>query len=418
MISQHAHIHVYAHITPSSLTLSVIRSSAFCVSQSIKILPSTSPNLAHHLIELSKTDQTTHPSLKSTVSLRSFGSSSLNWDSILSFEGDVLAKAVRTWVRVCGVTLKPLEFSSGEKEVLESLIDPLEGLDDLINRVNSMPRVIEHETDIKSRARLRINGQHTNFGNHVDHAQLLEMSLLGCEAKNERPTFAKINYMMPGNIGDDVEVVGSGNGEGRVVDVRREGAVLCRTVFSDFKEFNYSLLTDTPVSEDDNNGSVSSRLMLKLKNADVETLKHEETKSSEESAKVRQKLGWINCSSKLGLKSMLLNLGKGRGYVLAVLEGDKKIDLKKLRRILENGKIKFASEGDVNEVTGGCEIGGVPPFGSLFNGEVKTLVDEGVLKNEFCYFNAADKTVSVKMRVKEWVEAEKPEAHDFAQAQV
>ncbi|GMH65560.1 hypothetical protein TrST_g8422 [Triparma strigata] len=397
-------------------------SASFCVSQSIKILPFAQDNLAQRLMELGRAGEQ-GGSLESTVSLRSFGSSSLNWDSVIRFEGQPLAVAQRTFVRTCGVSHKPLEFTPGEKVALDDLIDPLDvpALDGLRARVSSMSRIPDppHSSSKAKRAALLVTGQHTNFGNHVDHAQLLELSLLGCPATSSRPTFAKIDYMFPGNVGDEVEIVSSiSESEGKsVVDVQRNDNVLCRTVFEDFEEFSYSLLTDDEplVSQSDCDGgnACSKRCLLKLKQhriEDFKTLKHEATNTSEESASIRRSMGWADASAKLGLKAMLLNLGKGKGFCLAVLEGDKRIDMKKVRKSLNNSKVKIASSDRVKEVTA-CEVGGVPPFGSLF--DVKTLVDSAVLKNETCFFNAGDKTLSVQMKVKDWLKIEQPEVQDF-----
>ena len=84
--------------------------------------------------------------------------------------------------------------------------------------------------------------------------------------------------------------------------------------------------------------------------------------------------------------------------------------MKKVRKSLNNSKVKIASSDRVKEVTA-CEVGGVPPFGSLF--DVKTLGDSAVLKNETCFFNAGDKTLSVQMKVKDWLTIEQPEVQDF-----
>ena len=71
------------------------------------------------------------------------------------------------------------------------------------------------------------------------------------------------------------------------------------------------------------------------------------------------------------VKSILFIADKGP--VLVVLDGEGRVDLKKLEKIV--GKVRLASPEEVKEITG-YNIGEVPPVGV----KVKTLVDRCVLE--------------------------------------
>ncbi|MCR4369174.1 MAG: YbaK/EbsC family protein [archaeon] len=59
------------------------------------------------------------------------------------------------------------------------------------------------------------------------------------------------------------------------------------------------------------------------------------------------------------LKAILL-VDKSGNYVLACIPGDKKLDVQKVRRVINLRRLSFASENEVVEITG-FEVGSVPP---------------------------------------------------------
>ena len=62
--------------------------------------------------------------------------------------------------------------------------------------------------------------------------------------------------------------------------------------------------------------------------------------------------------------------------VLVIVDGESKVDLNKLAKII--GKVRLATPEEVKQITG-FEVGAVPPVGV----EVKTIVDPKVLENKF-----------------------------------
>lgn len=126
---------------------------------------------------------------------------------------------------------------------------------------------------------------------------------------------------------------------------------------------------------------------------DYQTFEHEPVRTSEEAAAARPEY-----ALKQGTKSLLVRVkhkGGERSFVLVVVPGDQKFDIKKLRTVLGVKDLRFAYEGEVAEVTGGVEPGGVPPFGNVFG--VPVVADALVFENEDIIFNAGDKRYSIAM---------------------
>jgi Ala-tRNA(Pro) deacylase len=97
-------------------------------------------------------------------------------------------------------------------------------------------------------------------------------------------------------------------------------------------------------------------------------------------------------------------------YYLFVMSASKKLDSKKVRKLLNAKSQSFATEDEVKAVTG-CLPGAVPPFGSVFG--VKTYMDSGFQAIESIDFNAGLRTDSIKMSRKDYELAESPVVHDI-----
>ncbi len=89
---------------------------------------------------------------------------------------------------------------------------------------------------------------------------------------------------------------------------------------------------------------------------------------------------------------MVLKTKSGK-FILANIAADRKIDLKRLEKLVDS-KLNFATKEEVLKVTN-CEAGSVPPFGKLFG--LPTFLDESVLENRFVNFNIGMLTKSVKI---------------------
>jgi prolyl-tRNA editing enzyme YbaK/EbsC (Cys-tRNA(Pro) deacylase) len=94
------------------------------------------------------------------------------------------------------------------------------------------------------------------------------------------------------------------------------------------------------------------------------------------------------------------DLGEKKRFFMIVVPGDRQFDKTKLREATGYTDVRFASEEEVSEITGGVIPGGVPPWGTLFGLEVH--VDEHVFDNERIIFNAGDRRVSIAMRSEDY----------------
>ena len=141
--------------------------------------------------------------------------------------------------------------------------------------------------------------------------------------------------------------------------------------------------------------------ILDEKGIKYSTKHHESVYTSEQAAAVR------GDSLKQGAKAMIVKTDKE--FVLAVLSAEKKIDSKKLKKILHSKNTSFA---DVVKVKVLDWPGSVPPFGSVIG--LKTYVDKSLLENEEISFNAGSLTDSIKMRLKDYLSVENPTVEDFS----
>ncbi len=129
-----------------------------------------------------------------------------------------------------------------------------------------------------------------------------------------------------------------------------------------------------------------------------ETFEHQPVKTSEEAAKIRP-----GYSLKQGAKAMLIRVKNNEAdkrFVMLVLPGDLKFDNNKVKKELQVRDTRFATPEEINEITNGIQIGGVPPFGNLFNIEV--IADPKLFENEKIVFNAGDRRYSIAMRSEDY----------------
>lgn len=133
-------------------------------------------------------------------------------------------------------------------------------------------------------------------------------------------------------------------------------------------------------------------------------LDHEPTPTSKDSARVR------GTSEDQGAKAIILR-SEGE-FLLCVLPGNEKIDLKKLRLIINKRSLSLATREEVLKITN-CVPGEVPPFGNIF--KIKTFVDKTLLKNEKIAFNAGLMTRSIIMNTQDFLKIVNPIVEEFSE---
>ena len=131
---------------------------------------------------------------------------------------------------------------------------------------------------------------------------------------------------------------------------------------------------------------------------------HEPVYTSDQAAKVR------GLEPKTGVKALILKTDEG-DFIEGLVPGDKKIDLKKLAKVVGTKKLQLASPQEVL-ISTGCEIGSVHPFGNLH--ELPTYLDSAILENDFVNFNAGLHTISIQMKAKDLAKAIRPVVESFS----
>ena len=91
---------------------------------------------------------------------------------------------------------------------------------------------------------------------------------------------------------------------------------------------------------------------------------------------------------------------KRRKYLLAVIPGDKYVDLTKLSQLAGGTRAAFAAR-DVAERLTASVSGSIAPF--FFDRELRLIVDEGLLVHEEIFFNAARLDRSVALRIEDYL---------------
>lgn len=103
-------------------------------------------------------------------------------------------------------------------------------------------------------------------------------------------------------------------------------------------------------------------------------------------------------------------LSTGDGLAMAVIPGDKMVDLKKAAVALEADDVRLAEENEFAGSFPDCETGAEPPFGVLY--EVPTLVDQG-LNSPRITFPAGTHTETITMALDGYLSLTHPKRADL-----
>jgi len=97
-------------------------------------------------------------------------------------------------------------------------------------------------------------------------------------------------------------------------------------------------------------------------------------------------------------------------YYMLVLPASKRVSIAKAGKIL--GKpVHLATEVQMKELFGECELGAEPPFGSLYS--MTTYMDKALVDVPFIVFRAESHSKSIKMGIKDYKMLEHPIVDDF-----
>ncbi len=122
------------------------------------------------------------------------------------------------------------------------------------------------------------------------------------------------------------------------------------------------------------------------------SLRHEPTRTSQDSARVRGE------PMEIGGKSLVLKAADR--FILLVISAARRANSKSLRTALGVRRLRFATPAELLELTG-CVPGCVPPFGRPIV-PLPLLVDTSILGNDRIAFNPGSLTDSVIMARADW----------------
>jgi len=146
------------------------------------------------------------------------------------------------------------------------------------------------------------------------------------------------------------------------------------------------------------------RELLDSNGISYEVIEHTPVYTSEEAARVR------GVELRTGVKALVFKTDEGN-FVMGLIAADRKMDLRKLAKIVGTRKLQLASPEDVLKKTG-CKVGSVHPFGNLHG--LPTYLDSSVLENDMVNFNAGLHTVSITMKARDLIRTIKPVVKGFS----
>jgi len=151
------------------------------------------------------------------------------------------------------------------------------------------------------------------------------------------------------------------------------------------------------------------RAILDGAGAWYETFEHEAVRTSEEAAAIR-----TGYTIDQGAKALIVRAKhpqRGKHFVMFVLPGSQRFSTDTVKKLFGFSDLRFATETEVAELTGGVQPGGVPPFGTLFG--LPVYVDESLFNNDRIVFNAGDRRFSVAMVARDYDQLVAPTHGNF-----
>ncbi len=98
--------------------------------------------------------------------------------------------------------------------------------------------------------------------------------------------------------------------------------------------------------------------------------------------------------------------------VMAVVSASRHVDIALLRSLASANKARLATEDEFKSLFPDCELGAMPPFGSLY--QIPVYVDEMVTEVDDLCFNAGSHEQIMRMSCADYLQFEKPVVGAFA----
>lgn len=135
-----------------------------------------------------------------------------------------------------------------------------------------------------------------------------------------------------------------------------------------------------------------------------EFFEHEAVRTSEEAHRLRP-----GYEMSQGAKALIVKIKMADGmrkFVQCVMSANLRLDGNKLKDFLGVKSISFATADESNEITGGVEFGGIPPFGNLFG--LTVYLDPSIKKHQEILFNCGDRRATIAMQLSDYLQIVKP----------
>ena len=102
----------------------------------------------------------------------------------------------------------------------------------------------------------------------------------------------------------------------------------------------------------------------------------------------------------------------GRQYAMAVLEAPQHLDLGKFARVSGMDEPRLATETEIRNLFSDCEVGAMPPFGSLYG--ITTWVDSSLDQDEHISFDGGSHYEVMRISYEDFKNLVKPRAAGIA----
>ncbi len=145
---------------------------------------------------------------------------------------------------------------------------------------------------------------------------------------------------------------------------------------------------------------------LESQNIQYKRMDHEPTPTSEASAKARGE------SLHIGGKALCFSMNST--LVLVVISASKRIDSKKLKKVLNAKSLRFATDDELITL-GDLTKGAVPPFGEPLL-PLKLYIDKTITENPEIAFNAGSLTTSLLINTNDYLRVAGGEIIDVAES--
>ncbi|MCX4637631.1 YbaK/prolyl-tRNA synthetase associated domain-containing protein [Streptomyces sp. RPA4-5] len=103
---------------------------------------------------------------------------------------------------------------------------------------------------------------------------------------------------------------------------------------------------------------------------------------------------------------------KSSRYALAVVPGDRRVDLARLKELYDARHVSFADQATAERLSS-CVSGSIVPFS--FDPELELIVDPGLLEHQEIFFNAAELDLSLALHTEDYQRLAAPRVTPIAE---